>query len=230
MRILIVEDNTDITASIADYLEFKGHQCDYAYDGMSGLNLATSHEYDLYIFDITMPNMDGLELCDVLRRQRKDKTPVIFLTARDTLDDKLTGFASGADDYLVKPFDLKELYARLEAISRRFGTQSSILSLSDLTVNLDTQEVHRQGKEILLSPNNFKLLRVLMEHSPSAVSRETLEYQLWRDEPPDSDSLRSHIYKLRQQIDKPFKQPLIHTVPGRGFRMAQKGGCNEAGT
>ncbi|WP_422450263.1 MULTISPECIES: response regulator transcription factor [unclassified Endozoicomonas] len=229
MRILIVEDNADITASIADYLEFKGHQCDYAYDGMSGLNLATSHEYDLYIFDIAMPNMDGLELCQVLRGHRKDKTPVIFLTARDTLEDKLAGFASGADDYLVKPFELKELYARLEAISRRLSTHSSTLNLSDLTVNIDTQEVHRQGEKIQLSPNNFKLLRVLMEHYPAAVSRKTLEYQLWGDELPDSDSLRSHIYKLRQKIDKPFGQPLIQTVPGWGFRMAQQEGDDETG-
>ncbi|MFK0569993.1 response regulator transcription factor [Endozoicomonas sp.] len=223
MRILLVEDNIDITASIADYLEFQGYTCDFAYDGLTGLNLATNHEYDIYILDIAMPGMNGLELCQTLRKTRHDHKPVLFLTARDTLDDKLAGFASGGDDYLVKPFELKELHARLQAVCRRtFSNNAKRLALADLTINMDTLEVTRNGIDIQLSPNNYKLLLTLLKESPNVVTRETLEYQLWGDSVPDSDSLRSHIYKLRQLIDKPFDPPLIHTVPGRGFRMVEK--------
>ncbi|WP_461538360.1 response regulator transcription factor [Spongorhabdus nitratireducens] len=225
MRILLVEDNADITASIADYLELQGYCCDFAYDGLSGLNLATRNEYDLFILDISMPGMNGLELCQTLRDKYHNNKPVLFLTARDTLEDKLAGFQCGADDYLIKPFELQELDARIQAIFRRFQKQNdALLSLAGLTVNKDTHEVRRNGAEIQLSPNNYKLLLLLMENSPGVVSRETLEYQIWREELPDSDSLRSHIYKLRQLIDKPFEQQLIHTVPGRGFRIAVKQG------
>ncbi|WP_020408383.1 response regulator transcription factor [Hahella ganghwensis] len=223
MRVLVVEDNEDIAASIAEYLEAQGCECDFAYNGLSGLHQAVSYEYDLYIFDIAMPGMNGLELCKTLRQDKKDSRPVLFLTARDTLEDKLEGFASGADDYLVKPFELQELYARLQAIARRYyGGNTNVLALGDLQINLDTHEVIREGKEIELAPITFKLLQTLMQHSPNLVSRDQLAHEVWGDTLPDSDSLRSHIYKLRQLIDRPFNKPLIHTVQGHGFRMVDK--------
>ena len=223
MHILLVEDNKDIAASIGEYLEFQGYICDFASDGRQGLNLAENGDYDLYVFDVGMPGMNGLQLCQTLREQKQDARPVLFLTARDTLDDKLAGFAAGGDDYLVKPFELQELHARLQALGRRaLGGDKRRLQLADLSVNLDTQEVVRAGCSLDLSPNNYTLLVTLLQHAPKVVSRRQLEEAVWGDGVPDSDSLRSHIYKLRQQVDKPFASPLIHTVQGRGFRLAEK--------
>ena len=223
MRILLTEDNRDIGASIITYLENNGMQCDYAADGLSGLHLVATNEYDLFIFDIAMPGIDGLELCRRVRNDLKNTTPVIFLTARDTLDDKVAGFSSGADDYLVKPFELQELLVRVQALYRRSsGHTEQELKLDDLVVNTRTQEVRRAGQEVVLSSLQTQILTHLMQRSPEVVTRQELEHVLWQDTPPDSDALRSHIYKLRQLVDKPFECPLIHTVQGRGFRMVKK--------
>ncbi len=146
-------------------------------------------------------------------------TIIKLLTARDTLDDKVAGFEAGADDYIVKPFELKELLIRIQAIHKRVINTQNILSVDDLQVDLNTQHVSRENQEILLSPNNYKILVILMQKSPNLVSREELEYSVWDDDLPNSDSLRSHIYKLRKQIDKPFKRELIETIKGKGFRI-----------
>ena len=220
MRVLLVEDNKDIAASIAEYLESHGYICDFAYSGLAGLHHAQQAEYDAYIFDIALPGMDGLKLCETLRQDKKDTTPIIFLTARDTLEDKLVGFDVGADDYLVKPFELQELHVRLRAITRRSSGSDVILRIGDLYINTETHEVKRGETPIHLSPNIYKLLIVLASRSPAVVSRTELEYLMWGDDLPDSDSLRSHIYKLRKYVDKPFGLPLVHTVQGTGFRMA----------
>ena len=220
MRILLVEDNADLAASIVDFIEIQGHSCDLAFNGEAGLTAATSNNYDMYVFDIAMPKMDGLTLCQTLRTKFNDVTPVLFLTARDTLDDKLDGFAAGADDYLVKPFDLSELIARLRAIHQRYKGVKSELKIGDLQVNLKTEQVSVGSEQITLSPNSFKLLVILMQRSPEIVLREELEHLVWGDDVPDSDSLRSHIYKLRNKIDKPFNRNLIKTVKGRGFSIS----------
>lgn len=220
MRILIVEDNADLGASIIDYLEMKGHSCDLANHGKAGLQATLSSNYDMYIFDIAMPQMDGLELCQVIRTKHSDFTPVLFLTARDTLDDKQAGFSVGADDYLVKPFDLSELLMRVEAIYKRYVGVSTTLTLDDLVVDLKTEQVTRANRHISLSPNTYKLLTILMQRSPELVLRQELEHFVWGDDLPDSDSLRSHIYQLRNKIDKPFDSSLIKTVKGRGFSIS----------
>ena len=220
MRILLVEDNTDLAASLVDYLEMKGHSCDLAFNGEAGLNAATSNTYDMYIFDIAMPKMDGLELCNVIRTQYYDYTPILFLTARDTLEDKIAGFAAGADDYLIKPFALSELIMRLEAIYKRYTGVKTKLKVADLEVNLKTEEVSRANSKISLSPNTYKLLVILMQRTPEVVLRHELEHLVWGEDLPDSDSLRSHIYKLRSKIDKPFNIPLIKTAKGRGFSIS----------
>ena len=168
-----------------------------------------------------MPGMSGLQLCRTLREDKHDTRPIIFLTARDTLEDKLAGFDSGADDYLIKPFELQELYVRIQAVANRYqGKQKRVLTLGDLAVNIDTEEVMRNNNVISLTPNNYKMLLLLIRNAPNLVTRQQLEYELWGETSPDSDSLRSHIYKLRQKIDKPFSVQLIHTVQGRGLRMA----------
>jgi DNA-binding response OmpR family regulator len=166
--------------------------------------------------------MDGLSFCQKLRADAKVETPVLMLTARDTLDDKLKGFAAGADDYLVKPFALQELHARLQALYKRsHGKTDSLLTVGDLTLNRSTLQVHRAGRRVDLNPAGMKLLQRLMEEAPSVVARDDLETLLWADERPDGDALRSHMYKLRQAIDRPFDSRLIHTVHRIGYRIAE---------
>ncbi len=221
MRILLVEDNRDIAASIADYLEIKGHSCDYASDGPGGLHMAMSGNYDVLVLDVMLPGMDGLSICERVRSHSSNDVPVIFLTARDRIEDKIAGFKTGADDYLVKPFELAELLIRLEALGRRGRmTTETRYEVADLSVDRATGMIKRSDQLIELSPTCRKLLLKLCEESPNIVDRETLEYTLWGDSPPDSDSLRSNLYTLRQAIDRDFTPALIHTIRGVGYRLA----------
>ncbi|MDT3669693.1 MAG: response regulator transcription factor [Aromatoleum sp.] len=223
MRLLLVEDNRDILANLADYLTLKGYVVDCAQDGLTGLHLAATQRYDLIVLDVMLPGVDGYALCERLRETEQDQTPVIMLTARDALDDRLHGFRAGADDYLTKPFALSELAARIEAVlkrSRSGGRRQ--LVVGDLQYDLDTLDVRRGGQTLHVGPIGLKLLEVLMRKSPAVVRRELLETTLWGDSPPDSDSLRSHIHNLRQQIDKPFASALLHTVHGIGYRLTAR--------
>lgn len=223
MRILLVEDNRDILANMADYLGLKGYTVDCAQDGLSGLHLAATSHYDLIVLDVMLPGLDGFTLCRRLREDARRDTPVIMLTARDQLDDRLQGFRSGADDYLLKPFALSELAARIEAVLRRSqGGGRRELQVGDLSYNLDTLEVNRAGKPLKLNPIGLKLLAVLMQKSPHVVRRDVLEEAVWGDDCPDSDSLRSHVHQLRQVIDKPFPMALLHTVHGVGYKLAEE--------
>ena len=227
MRLLVVEDNRDILANLADYLVLKGYEVDCAQDGLTGLHLAATQHYDLIVLDVMLPGMDGYALCQRLREGERRDTPVIMLTARDALDDRLTGFRAGTDDYLTKPFALPELAARIEAVLKRTRAGGRrLLNVADLSYDLDTLEVARAGQPLKIGPIGLKLLAVLMQKSPAVATREALESALWGDAPPDSDSLRSHIHTLRQQIDKPFPKPLLHTVHGVGFRLADAGENN----
>ncbi len=222
MRVLIVEDNRDICENIAAYLEKHRYVLDFAYDGISAMYLALTNPFDVIVLDLMLPGMDGLSFCRKLRVDAKAETPVLMLTARDTLDDKLQGFEAGADDYLVKPFALQELHARLQALYRRsHGKTEGLLTVGELTMNRSTLQVHRAGRRVDLTPACMKLLQRLMEAAPSVVSRDDLETLLWADERPDGDALRSHLYKLRQAIDRPFDRPLIHTVHRIGYRIAE---------
>jgi DNA-binding response OmpR family regulator len=218
MRILIIEDNRDIAANLGDFLSDRGHEVDYAYDGVTGLHLAIVNEFDAIVLDLALPGMDGLDVCRKLREEARKETPVLMLTARDQLDDKLAGFESGADDYLVKPFELKEVDARLEVLARRGRRiKPRELQVADLEFNLETLTVRRAGKKIDLNPIGLKLLEKLMGASPAVVTRRELEHHVWGEELPDSDSLRVHIHTLRTMIDKPFGVPLIQTRHGIGY-------------
>ncbi len=220
MRVLVVEDNSDIAANIGDYLEDRGHEVDYAADGVTGLHLAVVHDFDVIVLDLMLPGMDGLELCRKLRQEARKQTPVLMLTARDTLDQKIQGFESGADDYLVKPFALQELEVRLQVLGRRArGPERRLLQVADLELDLDTLTARRAGQSIALNPIGLKLLQRLMEASPAVVSRQDLERRVWGDELPDSDSLRVHIHTLRAAVDKPFGSALIQTRHGIGYRL-----------
>lgn len=222
IKVLVVEDNRDISANIATYLEKHSYILDFAYDGISAMHLALTNPYDVIVLDVMLPGMDGLKFCQKLRHDANIKTPVLMLTARDKLDDKLKGFAAGTDDYMVKPFALQELHVRLQALHRRSqGKPDNLLTVSDLTLNRSTLQVHRAGQRLDLNPACIKLLQRLMESAPGVVTRDDLETLLWADERPDGDALRSHLYKLRQAVDRPFKIPLIHTVHKVGYRIAE---------
>ncbi|WFC43963.1 response regulator transcription factor [Pseudoxanthomonas sp. SE1] len=222
MRALIVEDNRDICGNIATYLEKLGYVLDFAHDGVTAMNLALTNPFDVIVLDLMIPRMDGLTFCQRLRADAEIETPVLMLTAKDTLDDRLRGFDAGADDYLVKPFALQELHARIRALYKRSHRNAdTLLTVGDLTLNRSTLQVHRAGRRVEINPAGMKLLRRLMEESPSVVDRDELETLLWADERPDGDALRSHMYKLRQAIDRSFDRPLIHTVHRIGYRIAE---------
>ena len=224
MHLLMVEDNPDLVANVVDFLEDRGHTLDIAYNGFAALGFAMQQPYDAIILDLMLPGLSGLEVCAKLRAEGL-ALPVLMLTARDGLDDKLEGFASGADDYLVKPFALAELEARLTAIVRRSQAASRLaganqLSVGDLALDLATRRLSRAGRPLELPPIPMKLLEALMRRAPRLVSRAELERAVWGDEPPDSDALRAHLHLLRQVIDKPFSYRLLHTVRGFGYRLS----------
>ena len=220
--VLLVEDHRDIAEMIVEFLEQQGYSVDFAGDGVTGLHLATVNDYDVIILDLSLPGMDGLEVCGKLRAEARKSTPVLILTSRDTLPDKLSGFERGADDYLIKPFALQELEARLQALARRLrgGNEVRLLQLADLSFNLDTLQVQRAGHPIPLTPTGLRILEMLMRKPGCVVTRRELETALWGDLPPDSDALRSHIHALRSAIDKSFSPPLLHTLHGIGYRLA----------
>ena len=221
MRILIVEDNKDIVANIYEYFEPLGYTVDSASNGLSGLSLAIENSYDVIILDIMLPRLDGVQLCQRLRQELLLNTPIIMLTAKDTVEDKVTGLKNGADDYLIKPFSLVELEARLYALSRRVSHNytKQLLTLGPLEFDPQTLALTREEKALQLKPLGYKILAILMKDSPKVFSRKELEYQLWGDSPPDSDALRTHIHTMRQVIDKPFSSPMIKTVQGIGYCM-----------
>jgi DNA-binding response OmpR family regulator len=224
--ILLIEDHRDIADMVGSYFESKGYQLDYAADGVTGLHLAVVNDYDAVVLDLMLPGMDGLLLCRKLREEARRDTPLIMLTARDTQQDKIDGLDAGADDYLVKPFDIRELEARVRALVRRGSGRvaSELLRVADLTLDTGTLEVQRAGEKLNLTPIGLRLLSALMRASPRVVSRQDLEREVWGEVLPDSDTLRSHLYTLRKVIDKPFENPLLHTIHGAGYRLADKHG------
>lgn len=219
--VLLIEDHADLAATIGDELEARGYTVDFAADGASGLGLALSQHFDVIVLDLMLPKLDGIEVCRQLRTQRVG-TPILMLTARDQVADKIEGFDSGTDDYLVKPFDMNELAARIRALLRRSQGEvnESELRVADLVFDTGSLRVQRDGKRIELSPTCLRILRILMRESPNVVARDKLEQELWGDLLPDSDTLRSHMYNLRREIDRPFQVKLLQTLPGIGFRMA----------
>ena len=222
MHILIIEDNAELAGNIGDYVEAVGHTADFAYDGRRGLELAQAGRFDVLVLDLALPRLDGLDVCASLRAAGI-ATPVLMLTARDTVADKLDGFEAGTDDYLVKPFSLEELVARLTALHRRaVGSDSgAILRVGDLEFDPGTQRGRRGERELEMKPAQRRLLEYLLRHSPRVVAREELEAALWGDEPPDRDVLRAHIHLLRNAIDRDHAVKLLHTVPGSGYRLAE---------
>ncbi|WP_261842680.1 response regulator transcription factor [Aliamphritea ceti] len=222
ISVLLVEDNPDLAGSLADYLSETGFEVDFAFNGQSCLELLKEdNSYQAIIMDIMMPVKDGLTTCRELRESYHINTPVLFLTARDSLEDKLTGFASGGDDYVVKPFAPEEIAVRLRALLKRQLVESGgVQQYADLRVDYRLREVNRQGQSIHLYELQFRLLALLLRMAPEPVSKMQLEAELWPEGPPGSDPLRIHIYNLRKVLDEPFQHQLIKTVHGRGYRIA----------
>lgn len=221
LTVLLVEDDQDLADTVIEYLELEDISCHYASNGAAGLQLARGNRYNVLLLDLNLPRIDGLTVCRKLREEG-DATPILMLTARDQLDDKIDGFQAGTDDYMVKPFALQELVVRIQALSRRRSGEVQKLVCADLIMDLQAHVVTRAEIPIRLSPIGWKLLEVLLRASPAAVSRQELEERVWGDEFPDSDSLKVHIFNLRKAIDAPFAKPLLHTVTGHGFMLADQ--------
>lgn len=221
LHILLIEDETSIAKNIAQYMEHKGHVLDFAVRGDQGLELALNTYYDVVILDLNLPHLDGLSVCHALREKADRHIPILMLTARDSIEDKVSGFNTGTDDYLTKPFSLQELEVRCFALSKRHLLQThDKIELGPLVVDRKGKTASREGEPLALSSMGFKILTILAEAHPQIVSRSQLTQQLWGDAPTESDALRSHIYQLRAVVDKPFDTPLIKTVFGAGFSLA----------
>lgn len=220
--ILMVEDHYELASTVCEFLEEHDFVVDHARNLEAARHLLKQRPYHVLLLDINLPDGSGYDLCEWLRQQESMDIPVLMLTARDTLDDKLKGFKSGTDDYLVKPFDFNELVMRIKAlIKRSMGEVSNRqLKIADLVLDPARQYVSRAGQSIELPPIQFKLLKLLMRNTPKVLTKQEIMMELWGDEEPESDALRSHIYNLRKIVDKPFDQKLIQTVSGVGLKIA----------
>jgi DNA-binding response OmpR family regulator len=221
MNLLLIEDNPDLVENLCEFFASRGHTLDIAYNGPAGLGFAIDNHYQIIILDLMLPGMDGLEVCARIRQQDPN-IPILMLTARDTLQNKIDGFTSGADDYLIKPFALPELEMRIAALTRRTRNMASTrqLIVNDLVFEPDTLRVTRAGKRIELPPIPLKILALLMRHSPHVVTRQQIESEIWGEEPPDSDTLRAHVHMVRNSIDRGFHPPLLQTIRGMGYQLA----------
>jgi DNA-binding response OmpR family regulator len=220
LHILVIEDNLALRSSLAAILEARGHRADFAADGRSGLQLALAEPPDVLVLDLNLPGLDGITVCRRLREQSDRHVPVLMLTARDTLQDKLQGFDAGADDYLVKPFSGEELLARCLALSQRhrLGTAHE-LRIGSLRIDRRSGQAWRGDTPLELQHMPQRILMELAEAWPRALTRSQLIQRLWGDEAPLSDPLRSHLYLLRQALDRPFARAMLKTVHGVGFRL-----------
>lgn len=225
MRILIIEDDATIAANLYDFLESRGHAVDAAADGVTGMHLAISQTFDAIVLDLGLPGMDGLTLTRKLREEAHMETPILMLTARDTLDDKLEGFARGADDYLVKPFSLKEVEARLLSMNRRSSGRIAPRPLEVGTLSLDprTMAVRFAGNDVKLPPKCLRILELLMREPGRVISREEIERLVWGESQETSDTLRSHLHTLRRVLTAAGGHDPIETLHGIGYRLRNSG-------
>jgi len=221
MKILVVEDDHRIATSLKKGLELEHYTVDLAFDGIEGYDLASDAKYDLILLDLMLPGMDGLEICRKLR-QETNHTPILMLTAKSSIEDKVTGLNDGADDYLAKPFAFEELLARIKALSRRpQQVINTVLKYQDLTVNLETFEVTRANKKIILSQKEFQLLETFIKHQEKVLSKNQLIDYVWSyDADILPNTVEVNIRNLRQKIDVPFKKPLIQTIRGFGYKLS----------
>ena len=224
MRILVVEDDKKIASFVKKGLEAAGFAVDHAPDGEEGLHLALTESYDAAIIDLMLPRLDGLTLIENIRKD-KINTPIIILSAKGSIDDRVRGLQTGSDDYLTKPFAFSELLARVQALIRRAtGTsEPSTLSLADLTMDLLARETYRGGKKIELQPKEFSLLEYLMRNAGKVVSKTMIMEHVWDYHfDPQTNVVEARVSRLRDKIDKGFGDKLIHTVRGVGYVLKEE--------
>ena len=224
MRLLLVEDQADLAANVADHLAGLGHDVQLCADGETAFSAARNGHFDMLILDVMLPRLDGLSVCRALRQEGLEQLPILMLTARDTVADRVAGLDAGADDYLVKPFALAELEARVRALLRRVqpapNAAPELLQVADLTFDPATLVAERSGQVLRLNPSTRRILQILLQNTQRVVTRQELEAALWGDSPPTGDVLRAHMYALRVAVDKPVDRKLLHTVHGEGYRLA----------
>ncbi len=220
-RILIIEDDPRMSALLRRGLEEEGFSVAQAHDGLTGKDIALQEDFALLIVDVMLPTLDGLSLCRQIRKARP-RLPILMLTALGTTDDKVSGLDAGADDYLVKPFEMRELVARIRALLRRYAERpnpdDALLTFADLTMNLNTRTVQRQGREIVLTPKEFKLLEYFLKNPNRVLTRAEIAENVWGIHfDTGTNFIDVYINYLRNKVDKGFDQKLIHTRPGMGF-------------
>lgn len=216
INVLLVEDDLDLAATVMDYFELEHISCDHAANGIQGLQLIEQNSYEVLLLDLNLPKLDGLSICDRVR-EKGDDTPVLMLTARDTIKDKVAGFQVGTDDYLVKPFELEELLVRTIALSKRKSGQVTTLTTGGIKFDLKSTAATYQNQVIKLTPITSKLLEKLMREFEKPVARQVLIQFVWGEEVPDSNSLKVHIHHLRKQLEKVNAELVIENQQGKGF-------------
>ena len=220
MKILLIEDHMKLANQLVEFLSGHGWVVEHASKGQLGAQLALEQEYDLVILDLGLPDMDGLEVCKQIKTKSQVNIPILMLTARDAFNDKVSGFDMGADEYLTKPYDLRELALRCQVLTRRRALfQQQTFTLGPLELDLNESKAYRDNKALTLNKTTFTILKVLAEAHPKPVSRSRLIFELWGDEPPETDALKSHIYNLRLALDKSFDTALLKTVTSVGYKL-----------
>lgn len=223
LRLLLVEDHSALAANVFDYLGEQRYELDYAADGLTGLHLLATREYDVVILDVMLPGIDGFTLCRRLRNDLRCAVPVLLLTARDSLDDKSEGFGAGADDYLVKPFSMKELELRINALHRRSQSRHTVLQVGPLRYDAQQERLWAGERPLELPPSAARILQVLMRHWPGLVNHEALTREVWGDTAPDAHAVRTHISSLRKILKEHGYPDLIRALYGRGYRLVAPG-------
>ncbi|WP_439105794.1 response regulator transcription factor [Congregibacter sp.] len=220
LSVLLVEDHLPIARQVTDFLEGHGWQVDHASTGKHALMLALEHCYDVVLLDLNLPDIDGTVVCERIKSSAETNVPILMLTARDSFEEKADGFGRGADDYLTKPFDLRELVLRCQALAKRNELhQSKVLELGELRIDITQKLAWRQTQALTLTTIGFRILVQLAQAYPNPVARSVLLHQIWGDTPPDSDALKSHIYSLRSELDKPFEAPMLKTITNVGYKL-----------
>ncbi len=220
LRVLIVEDHSALADNIAEFLGEKNYALDFAYDGLSALHLVSINRYDVIVLDIMLPGISGLKLCERIRNDLQCNTPILFMTARDAIEDKASGFSLGGDDYLVKPFDMREMELRIQALSRRGENKQDEKIAGSISFNAGTLTVSlNNGKKVELSSTNAQLFEALMQAHPHFVSHHALSQAVWGVDDIDLHTLRTHIYNLRKLLKDTLDHSLVKTLRGRGYRL-----------
>ncbi len=220
LSILLVEDNQIIAGQLTEFFEGHGWAVDYASHGTQGVELALKQNFDVIVLDLNLPDIDGLEVCKQIKQQAKVNPPVLMLTARDTFEDKADGYGIGADDYVTKPFEFRELALRCQALARRHNLHKSHrIEIGELVIEQNQCTAERKGQPLKLTNIGFKILLTLAHAYPQAVSRSNLIFKVWGDIPPDTDALRTHIYSLRNALDKPFESNMLTTITNVGYKL-----------